>query len=173
MSGEALAREVVDRLEGLRETARVRVDRDPEWFASLMELLKPRARSLDDLARTARPYLAQEIAYDPAAVKKHWARDPEAAAGHLVALRERLEDVEWTEEALEEELRALAAQREVGAGKLIHPLRVALVGEAVSPGIFEVLVLMGRERSLARMSAAVTRIRSGRIGEGAAEASES
>ncbi len=173
MSGEALAREVVDRLERLRETARTRVDRDPEWFASLMELLKPRSRSLDDLARTARPYLAQEIVYDPAAVKKHWARDPEAAAGHLEALRERLEDVEWTEEALEEELRALAAQREVGAGKLIHPLRVALVGEAVSPGIFEVLVLMGQERSLARMSAAVTRIRSGRIGEGAAETSES
>jgi len=46
----------------------------------------------------------------------------------------------------------------VGAGKLIHPLRVALTGQAVSPGIFEVLMVMGRETALARIEAALDRI---------------
>jgi glutamyl/glutaminyl-tRNA synthetase len=52
-------------------------------------------------------------------------------------------------------LRELASELEVGAGKLIHPLRLALTGQAVSPGIFEVLMVMGRERTLARLDAAL------------------
>ena len=55
-------------------------------------------------------------------------------------------------------LRDLASQMEVGAGKLIHPLRIALTGNMVSPGIFDVLYLLGRERSLSRIEDAVERI---------------
>jgi glutamyl-tRNA synthetase len=47
----------------------------------------------------------------------------------------------------------------VGSGKLIHPLRVALTGQGASPGIFEVLVLLGRERSLARIDRAIEQLR--------------
>ena len=65
----------------------------------------------------------------------------------------------WDAETLESSLRALAAEMEVGAGKLIHPLRVALTGNMASPGIFDVLVLLGRERSEARMEDGVKRIR--------------
>jgi glutamyl-tRNA synthetase len=163
LTGPELAERVRSRVEALGPGADARLDEDPEWFATLMDLLKTRARSLDEVVSKARPYLLEEIRYDPDAVKKHWARDPEAAAGHLEALRTRLGDglaaEEWREEALEHELRALAEERGVGAGKLIHPLRLALVGEAVSPGIFEVLEVMGRDRSLARMAAGVAWIR--------------
>jgi len=63
----------------------------------------------------------------------------------------------WETTALEESLRVLAEQLGLGekAGKLFQPLRVALTGLAASPGIFDVLVLQGRERSLARVHAAV------------------
>jgi glutamyl-tRNA synthetase len=47
---------------------------------------------------------------------------------------------------------------EVGAGKLIHPLRVALTGNMASPGIFDVLVLLGRERTTQRVREALRRI---------------
>ncbi|MCY3600224.1 MAG: glutamate--tRNA ligase, partial [Gemmatimonadetes bacterium] len=57
-------------------------------------------------------------------------------------------------ETLESEVRGLAAELEVGAGRIINPLRVALMGQGVSPGIFEVLEAMGRERALARIGAA-------------------
>jgi glutamyl-tRNA synthetase len=70
------------------------------------------------------------------------------------------EGAEWTAAGLETALRALAEGMGVGAGKLIHPLRVALTGNMASPGIFDVLLLLGRERADQRMREAVKRIRS-------------
>jgi glutamyl-tRNA synthetase len=57
---------------------------------------------------------------------------------------------------MEHALRALAERRGTTAGKIFQPLRVALTGTAASPGIFDVLAALGRERSLARIDAAVT-----------------
>jgi glutamyl-tRNA synthetase len=64
----------------------------------------------------------------------------------------------WTSDALEPELRRLAERIGVGAGKIFQPLRVALTGVAASPGIFDVLVLLGRDRSLARIDEALRRL---------------
>ncbi len=47
--------------------------------------------------------------------------------------------------------RALAEERDISAGKLIHPVRLAVVGSGSSPGLFEVLELLGRDRTLARL----------------------
>jgi glutamyl-tRNA synthetase len=58
--------------------------------------------------------------------------------------------------ALESALRALADERGIKAGALIHATRVAVTGQAVSPGVFDVLALVGRERVLARLGEAVT-----------------
>ncbi len=62
---------------------------------------------------------------------------------------------------MEEALRALAERLGFGekAGKIFQPLRVALTGLGVSPGIFDVLLMLGRDRSLARIDAAVDRLR--------------
>jgi glutamyl-tRNA synthetase len=62
---------------------------------------------------------------------------------------------------MEEALRALGERLGFGekAGKIFQPLRVALTGLGVSPGIFDVLLMLGRERSLARIDAAVARLR--------------
>jgi glutamyl-tRNA synthetase len=64
----------------------------------------------------------------------------------------------WDAPALEHALRDLAAASGVAAGKLIHPLRVALTGQAVSPGIFDVASLLGRERTLSRMQDAIAHL---------------
>src|SRR5690606_7299525 len=87
-------------------------------------------------------------------IEKHW-KDPADVRARLAALRERLATADtWDEGTLEAALRGLADELGVGAGKLIHPLRVAVTGMAVSPGIFEVLVAMGRELTLRRRDAA-------------------
>ncbi|MDP2956029.1 MAG: glutamate--tRNA ligase [Longimicrobiales bacterium] len=132
---------------------------DDAWMARLVNLLKVRARTVDEVAEQAGPYVADELAYAEDAVAKHWAKDPAAAAAHMDAVASRLRSAEWTDAALEGVVRALAEEVGVGAGKLIHPLRVALTGQAASPGIFEVLVLLGRERSLDRLEAAIARVR--------------
>ncbi|MGB1658324.1 MAG: hypothetical protein ACPHO4_13335, partial [Longimicrobiales bacterium] len=76
-------------------------------------------------------------------------------------LADTFDGVTWTREELETALRARAESMAVGAGKLIHPLRVSLTGNMASPGIFDVLALLGRERALKRMEDGVARIRAG------------
>jgi glutamyl-tRNA synthetase len=129
------------------------------WLLALIELLKPRVRRITDFAEQAEPYLRRRVDYDAGAVAKHW-KDP-ATMSRLQALRERLAAVgEWQPAPLEEALRGLAASLDIGAGKLIHPLRVALTGAAASPGIFEVMEILGRARVLERIDAALDRLAS-------------
>jgi glutamyl-tRNA synthetase len=127
-----------------------------EWFLSLLDLLKVRARTLDDLARQATPYLRPQIEYDADAVAKQW-KDRPATRDLLAAVRDSLATTEpWEPDVMEANLRGLAERRGAGAGKLFQPLRVALTGSAASPGIFDVLKILGRERSLERIDAAVS-----------------
>ena len=126
-----------------------------DWYLALIDLLRVRARRIGDIVRQAIPYLAEEITYDPEAVAKQW-KDPAPVSDLLSASRAKLAAVsEWNETQLEPALRDLALEKQVAAGKIFQPLRVALTGLTVSPGIFEVLVLLGREKSLRRLDAAV------------------
>jgi glutamyl/glutaminyl-tRNA synthetase len=129
-----------------------------EWFHKLLELLKVRARTIDEIVRQATPYLREGIEYDADAVAKQW-KDRAATHDLLVAVRDSLATLTaWEPDVMEAALRQLAEQRGIGAGKLFQPLRVALTGRSASPGIFDVLVLLGRERSLARIDSSVTYI---------------
>ena len=130
------------------------------WLNRLVDLLKLRARNVDELAGMADPYLAGgPIEYEAEAVARHWAREPGAVAERLERLRARLEPSAWDETTLENTTREVSEALGIAAGKLIHPLRVAVTGRRHSPGIFEVLVLLGKERTLARLESALHRIR--------------
>jgi glutamyl-tRNA synthetase len=105
--------------------------------------------------RQASPFLTELVEFEPEAVTKQW-RDAAATAELLQATHDCLAELpDWTPATMEEALRALAEARGISGGKIFQPLRVALVGGTVSPGIFEVLEYVGRERSLARLDAAV------------------
>ena len=115
-------------------------------------LLKDRLRTLDDFVALARPYLdpADGFEYDAQAAKKHLAgNDLAVQLRALCAAFEGLDD--WRAEMLETALREVAETYGIAAGKLIHPTRLAVTGQGVSPGIFAVLVTLGRTRSLARL----------------------
>jgi glutamyl-tRNA synthetase len=149
----------------VRERLAAREDIDPTlvaddaWLGALVDLLKVRARTVDDLAEQARPFVSDAFPVDEDAVAKHWLRDRETAAAYMERTLAALSASEWSAGALEEAVRGLASEMGVGAGKLIHPLRVALTGQAASPGIFDVLVVLGRKRSLARLEDALGRVR--------------
>ena len=116
----------------------------------VIDLVKPRAKKLSDLVPLIEPFFAEAIERDPAAVAKHLA-SPDLLP-HLSAWRDRLREVAPFDPAtLESALRALSTERGIKAGQLIHATRVAVTGQAVSPGIFDVLELMGRERVVARL----------------------
>jgi glutamyl-tRNA synthetase len=125
-----------------------------EWYHQLLELLRVRSRLIDDIVRQAEPYFRDTISYDPEAVAKQW-KEPAVVLPLLAGTRETLAALgPWEPAPMEEALRALAESKGVAGGKIFQPLRVALTGLTVSPGIFDVMVMLGRERTLARIAQA-------------------
>ena len=123
------------------------------WFHQVLELLKPRVKRLVQFAEDGRPFFSDAVQYDPDAVKKHL--KPELR-GVFEEWRTALGSAEPFEAAtLEATLRGFAESRGLKFGALVHATRVAVTGRAASPGLFEVIVLVGRDRSLTRMSAAL------------------
>ncbi len=130
---------------------------DRAWLLRLIEMLRPRVRRLTDLVEKSRPYLTDTIDLDPDAVAQHLSAPD--VTGHLAALRDVFARVDvFAAPPLEAALRALANERGVKAGALIHPARVAVTGQSASPGIFDVLALLGRDRTLARLDACLRKI---------------
>ena len=133
---------------------RIGPDADEQLLTEAMPVLKPRARSLDELAEGAgflfatRPLAMTEKA---AGLLDDQARRYLAEVSAALAAEN-----DWTIEALEATTKALAERLELGLGKLAQPMRAALTGTTTSPGIFDVLVLLGREEALARIDAQAT-----------------
>ena len=123
---------------------------DPVAFERLLELLRPRAKRLTEFAEQAAPLLQEPAEYE-AAAEKHLSAP--GLSEHLHALVEALQVVEpFSEPAVEAALRAVATERNVKAGVLIHATRVAVTGRTNSPGLFEILVLLGRKTVLGRIA---------------------
>jgi glutamyl-tRNA synthetase len=132
-------------------------ERELSEVRDLINLYKMRARTLKDLAEQMAGYFADDVEYEAEAVKKHVKGDDLAErmrALHAALAAAEPFDVVTTEKAL----RALAEQQGAGAAKLIHPLRLALTGRGASPGIFDVAVVLGKERTLARLQRFIERL---------------
>ena len=128
------------------------------WWHHLLELLRVRARTVPELVAQCGPYFRDTVTYDAEAVAKQW-KDASTTADALQAVRETLAGTAWEAPAMEEALRALGEARGVGVGKLFQPMRVALTGAAATPGMFDVLLAIGRDRALARLDAAIAHLR--------------
>ena len=121
-----------------------------DWLLRLLELLRPRAKRLTDFVEQARPFLVETVEYEEEARKKHLAVP--RLTDHVRALVQALGDVmPFDAPHVEAAVRRTAEQQDIKAAPLIHATRVAVTGRTASPGIFEVLVLLGRERTVARL----------------------
>ena len=130
---------------------------DRGWLEQLLATIRPRFRSLDALAAEVGTYAGEDIDYEQAAVEKFF-NDP-SLAEYLPALAERLENIERFDlESTESALRTLAGELGTRAGLLINASRVALTGKSVAPGIFDVMVILGREKTVRRLRASIARI---------------
>ena len=137
--------------------ARLGLEGDAAWLAKVLALLRPRCKKLTEYRDQLAPFFVDPTSYDAEGVKKHLSA-PEAK-GHLEALSQAYgETADWTEAALEKSLRELAEVRGVKAATLIHGTRLAMTGRMVSPGLFEMLVLLGRGRVIARLVALTTKL---------------
>lgn len=141
---QATARELEwkDDVQGLSEHAPIVLQALPE--------LQPRAKTVLELIELARfIYVARPLPIEDKA-QKHLT--PESRA-YIRDVRDLLEKAgDWSADALNPLVKDYAEREQVKLGKVAQPLRVALTGRTVSPGIFEVMELIGREESLARLS---------------------
>jgi glutamyl-tRNA synthetase len=138
-------------------------DAEPDRLRSALELHRTRARTLKELAEQVVPYFQDGLTYDPAACAK-FLKDADLPA-HLEALQERYRALpEFTKEALEAELRALAEQKGIKPAVLIHPTRMALSATTNGPPLFDLVELVGRDATDSRLSRFIGFLREGATG---------
>jgi glutamyl-tRNA synthetase len=122
---------------------------DPDLLARAMPVLKVRAKDVNELAQGAAFLFAKRPLALDAKAEALLTPDARELLARIHALLTR--ESGWTSEALEASLKAMAEEMGLGLGKLAQPLRAALTGQTTSPGIFDVLILLGRDESLARI----------------------
>ena len=121
--------------------------------------LQPRSKTLKEMADQALFYFQNEVAYEAEAARKFLTVD---ALPLLERVRQGIAALaDFTEAGLEGAFQAIMAETGLKLGKIAQPVRVALSGRAASPGLFEIIAIIGRPAALARLQRAIDSIRTG------------
>jgi glutamyl-tRNA synthetase len=125
-----------------------------EWFSKTVDMLRPRVRLLPDFSSWSRAFFSDEFEIDAAAKTKFW-KDEKVPdlLGKLADALAALPD--WNHDACDHASRKVAEEGGVKAGLLINATRVAIVGQAVAPPLFDTMVVLGQERVVRRLRAAL------------------
>jgi glutamyl-tRNA synthetase len=121
-----------------------------EWFAKTVDLLRPRVRLLPDFSTWSRAFFSDDFTIDAAAKEKFW-KDPKVPE-LLAKLADALAALtDWNHDACDHTSRGVAEAAGVKAGLLINATRVAIVGQAVAPPLFDTMVVLGQMRVVQRL----------------------
>ena len=130
---------------------------DAAFTQKVIADLQPRVKTLVELANAANFYFADEIQYEESAAQKFLV--PEVSA-HLKAMATAIPTVQnFSKEGIEEFLKAFTQEKDIKFKVIAQPLRVALTGKTVSPGIDEVMVTLGKDRVVQRINSAIDYIK--------------
>jgi len=124
-----------------------------KFTQSVIETLQPRSKTLVDMAQAAEFYYKDEIEFNEKAARKFLTLD-------ILEMLEKavlyIEDIkEYTQEELENIFKQIMEETDLKFGKIAQPLRVALTGTTTSPGIFEMLLALGKEKTVQRIKRAI------------------
>jgi glutamyl-tRNA synthetase len=121
------------------------------WFAKTVDLLRPRVRLLPDFSSWSRAFFSDDFVRDPAAKEKFW-KEPAKIKELLSKTADGLAGVtDWSHDPCDHATRAVAEAAGVKAGVLINAIRVAIVGQAVAPPLFDTMVVLGQDRVVRRL----------------------
>jgi glutamyl-tRNA synthetase len=129
------------------------VPQDKKWLEKMLATLQERAKTLTELVDAAHYYLSDEIVLEEKAAKKFLTRDTAAPIQSLIEKLAMLS--EFTEAAIEQAFTNTLNEYGIQMGKLAQPVRVALTGATVSPGIHDVIAVLGKERTIRRLQKAL------------------
>jgi glutamyl/glutaminyl-tRNA synthetase len=123
-----------------------------------VDLLRPRVRLLPDFAAWSRAFFTDDFERDSAAKEKFW-KEPAKIKDLLAKVADALAALpEWNHDACDHATRAVAEAAGVKAGLLINAIRVAIVGQAVAPPLFDTMVVVGQQRVVRRLRDALSEI---------------
>jgi len=131
----------------------------PEWLAQLVVLVKERTKTLVEMVEWVKPYFGQAVTYDEEAARKFLTPTLAPILEKLLARFEALPD--FSKSTWEESFKKLVEEEGVKMGQLAQPARVALTGRTASPGLFDVMEVLGRERALIRLRKGIERAKTG------------
>jgi glutamyl-tRNA synthetase len=129
------------------------VPQETDWLEKMIATLKERAKTLVELVEQAHYYLSDDILIDENASKKLFIAEIVDPLRNLIQKLGNLAD--FSESTVQEAFAEVLEQTGLSMGKLAQPVRVALTGSTVSPGIHEVIAVLGKERTLKRLNAAL------------------
>ena len=129
------------------------VPRDKTWLEKMIVTLRERAKTLTELVDAAHYYLSDEISFDDNAAKKFLTKEAAAPLQGLIQKLSALGD--FTEPAIEQAFARTLQEHGLQMGALAQPVRVALTGGTVSPGIHDVIAVLGKERTIQRLEKAL------------------
>ena len=135
-----------------------RVPQDKSWLERMIKTLQERSRTLVELVDSAHFYLTDDIAIDEKAAKKFLTLEVSRPLSKLIERLSALD--EFSEANIESAFSGVLEEFGLSMGKLAQPVRVALTGSTVSPGIHEVIAVLGKERTIRRLQSALERLRS-------------
>lgn len=128
----------------------------------MLDQIQPRTKTYADIPGNCLWFYSEEYPFDEKAVTKRL--KPEGVPELLEELAQAMEELpEFTVEALEALVRGMGEAKGCGMGPLVHPIRVAVSGKTEGPGLFEMLWLLGRERTLRRLRDVAKRLREGTL----------
>lgn len=131
---------------------------DWERLVEIADVMKQRADTLVELTRESSYFFAEDIDFNPEAVDE-WL-EPELAPIFEQLVDEIREAGEWTPDEVESIYRGLCDEHDMGLGSIAQPSRVALTGDTASPGLFDTVYLIGRQRAVNRYEAVIDALRS-------------
>jgi len=125
---------------------------DNGYLERVVRLMQERMAILPDLFNEGWFFFKDPESYDEKGVRKHWKPHVPGMVEEILA---ELEQCDFTAASIEEVIRSYAERQGVSAGKIIHPLRLAVTGRTASPGLFETMELLGKETVLRRLRKAL------------------
>jgi len=155
-------RQVAEALIPLLENAGLKAEvsaASQNWLAQLVVLVKERAKTLVEMVEWVKPYFGEAVMFEEEAAKKFLTPAIAPMLGRLLKGFETIPS--FSKQEWEEAFRKLVEEEAIKMGQLAQPVRVALTGRTASPGLFEVMEVLGRDRTLARLRAGIERAYSG------------
>ncbi|MBN2031485.1 glutamate--tRNA ligase [bacterium] len=138
----------------LRSHALIDAFKDRQNILKYIHLMKDRVKTLQEFASKGDYFFKDPVAYDEKGIKTYW--NAKNVKDLFSQLKTRIANIHpWNEQSIEKCIRELAEKQNMQAGEIMHPTRLALTGVSASPGLFELIVFLGKETAILRLEKAM------------------